>query len=150
MHGGGYAWQGGMCGRGRAWQGAYMAGGVHGRGHVWKGGMHGGGACVAGGGHAWHTLFRFLYLTYHQGAQRPLEFSNIFQNWNVKTGKHGAVKALTVVALSGVNRLKFMFFTNGKLQYLRSPRYKISNFECLADVVNIIMIRKAVQNQTDL
>ena len=68
----------------------------------------------------------------------------------MKTGKHGAVKVLTLVALSGVNRLKFMFFMNCKLQYSGSPRYKISNFECLADIENIIKIRKAVLNQKDL
>ena len=30
MHGGGHAWQWGMCGRG-----AFMAGGMHGRGYAW-------------------------------------------------------------------------------------------------------------------
>ena len=42
VHGGGHAWQGGMCGRGVCMAvGVCVAGGVHGRGHVWQGDMCG-------------------------------------------------------------------------------------------------------------
>ena len=79
VHGGGYAWQGGMhvqgacmargaCVAGKHAWGACMAGGMHGRGAcrwwgpawqgdrpVWQGAWWGVGACMAGGVHAMHT-----------------------------------------------------------------------------------------------
>ena len=59
---GGFAWQGGMCGRGNAWHGGMCGRGcMLGSGVCMAGGMHGGGgvhgrmACVAGV-HAWRGV----------------------------------------------------------------------------------------------